>query len=209
MADKQATVYIVDQGQSMGECHNGRVESDLDFGMRYIWDAIATTMSAGKASWSIGVVGVRTDETNNPLEEDEGYQHISIMKHLGPMEMSHLRELQSRIRPSHSEDGDAISAIVVGVERVAEFTTLKTGKMGKYARKLVLVTNGLGTMDGEDIESIAERINECEIELVVMYVLSNWTLLSLMFLPRGIDFDDEEFGFVEEDKPALKVRDQS
>jgi hypothetical protein len=30
-----------------------------------------------------------------------------------------------------------------------------------------------------------------------------------MFLPRGIDFDDEEFGFVEEDKPALKVRDQS
>ena len=172
MADKQATVYIVDQGQSMGECHNGRMESDLDFGMRYIWDAITTTMSAGKASWSVGVVGVRTDETNNPLEGEEGYQHISIMKHLGPMEMSHLRELQSRIRPSHTEDGDTISAIVVGVERITEFTTLKTGKMGKYARKLVLLTNGLGTIDGEDIESIAERINEFETELVVMYVLS-------------------------------------
>lgn len=29
MADKQATVYVVDLGASTGECHNGRVESDV------------------------------------------------------------------------------------------------------------------------------------------------------------------------------------
>jgi len=41
MADKQATIYIVDLGASTGECHNGRVESDLDYGMRYVWDKLA------------------------------------------------------------------------------------------------------------------------------------------------------------------------
>lgn len=29
MADKQATVYIVDLGESMGASHNGRIESDV------------------------------------------------------------------------------------------------------------------------------------------------------------------------------------
>lgn len=45
MADKEATVYIIDVGQSMGEIRHGRDESDLDWSMRYIWDKIATTVS--------------------------------------------------------------------------------------------------------------------------------------------------------------------
>ncbi len=31
---KEATVYAIDLGSTMGECHSGRVESDLDYGMR-------------------------------------------------------------------------------------------------------------------------------------------------------------------------------
>jgi ATP-dependent DNA helicase 2 subunit 2 len=77
MSDKQATVYIVDLGSSIGECSSGRVESDLDYGMRYIWDKIATTMSANLKGWNIGVIGFRTDETNNPLDSD-GYKNISV-----------------------------------------------------------------------------------------------------------------------------------
>ncbi len=44
MADKEATVYIVDVGQSMGEKRNGRTESDLDWAMRYVWDRITSTV---------------------------------------------------------------------------------------------------------------------------------------------------------------------
>ncbi|KAL9005753.1 MAG: hypothetical protein Q9188_001464 [Gyalolechia gomerana] len=44
MAEKEATVYIVDVGASMGEKRNGRRTSDLDFAMTYVWDKITSTM---------------------------------------------------------------------------------------------------------------------------------------------------------------------
>ena len=75
---KQATMYVVDLGSTMGECHNGRTESDLDYGMRYIWDKIAITMAANLKGGNLGVIGFRTDETNNPLDDDEDYQNISV-----------------------------------------------------------------------------------------------------------------------------------
>ena len=44
MADKEATVYIVDVGLSMGEKHNRRRESDLEWAMHYVWDKITSTV---------------------------------------------------------------------------------------------------------------------------------------------------------------------
>lgn len=39
----------------------------------------------------------------------------------------------------------------------------------KYKRKIVLVTNGRGSMDADDVSQITEKIKADEIELVVMY----------------------------------------
>lgn len=44
MAEKKATVYIVDVGKSMAKCNGGRTITDLDWMMRYIWDKITTTV---------------------------------------------------------------------------------------------------------------------------------------------------------------------
>ena len=44
MADKEATVYIVDLGRSMREKRNGRDQSDLDYVMTYVWEKITTTV---------------------------------------------------------------------------------------------------------------------------------------------------------------------
>ena len=44
MADKEATVYVVDVGKSMGLKRNERNETDLNFALEYIWDKIATTV---------------------------------------------------------------------------------------------------------------------------------------------------------------------
>lgn len=93
---------------------------------------------------------------------------IATLKDLGPINMTHLTDLQNKIRPSSTEYGDAISAIVVAVEIIQKFTTLKGGKPGKYKRKIVLLTDGQGSMDGSDLEPIAARVNEFGIELVVM-----------------------------------------
>ncbi|KAI1384575.1 ATP-dependent DNA helicase II subunit 2 [Hypoxylon trugodes] len=185
MADKEATVYIVDLASSMGDCHNGRVESDLDWGTRYVWDKISTTVAASRKTWTVGVVGVRTDETNNPLYEEQGesYENISILQELGPMNLTSLHSLQGLIKPSDTEAGDSVSAIVVAIEMIEKFT-----KKLKYKRKIILVTNGEGSVDPDDTDDIAAKIKGCGIELVVL----------------GVDFDDREFGVKEEDKTDRK-----
>lgn len=197
MADKQATVYIVDQGASMAECHSGRVESDLDFAMKYVWDKICTTMAANRTTWSVGVLGLRTEDSENALynsEDDDAYEHITVHKELGPATVDDLTQLQTKLKTGETEAGDALSAVIIAIDMITRFTTLKTGKPGKYTRKIVLVTDGLGAIDdggdSEHVISTYKQLNECDIELVVL----------------GVDFDDLEFGFKEEDKPEHKVR---
>jgi len=165
MADKEATVYVVDLGESMADCHNGRDESDLDFGMRYVWDKISTTVAASRKTWTVGVVGINTDDTDNPQDTKglDGYEHISVLQGLGPMTMGSLRELRSSIRPSNCYGGDAISGVVVALTMIEEFT-----KKLKYTRRIILVTNGESPIDEDSSSDVADRLNASNIELVVM-----------------------------------------
>ena len=167
MADKEASVYIIDLGESMADCHNGRDESDLDWSMRYVWDKISTTVAANRKTWTVGVVGLGTDETNNPQDSEglEGYESISILQEIGPMTMTSLRDLRSKTKPSRSSGGDAISAIVVAMSMIDDFT-----KKLKYNRKIFLVTNSEAPMDDSEdsVDDVADKLNELNIELVVM-----------------------------------------
>ena len=44
MADKEAHVYVIDVGMSMSQKQHDRDLTDLDWGMQYVWDKIATTV---------------------------------------------------------------------------------------------------------------------------------------------------------------------
>ena len=44
VASKEATVYIVDVGKSMGRKENGRKQNNLDWSMQYILDKMTTTV---------------------------------------------------------------------------------------------------------------------------------------------------------------------
>ncbi|QSS63425.1 Ku family DNA helicase [Histoplasma capsulatum] len=150
MADKEATVYIVDVGKSMGECHNGRSISDLDWAMRYIWDKITTTVATGRKTATLGVIGLKTDgRLSSPI---------------------------------------SISSLILAIDMIVRYC-----KKLKYKRKIVLVTDGMGAMDIDGIDGIVSKINEENIELVIL----------------GVDFDDPEYGFKEEDKEPLKAKNES
>jgi ATP-dependent DNA helicase 2 subunit 2 len=149
----------------MADCHNGRDESDLDFGMRYVWDKISTTVAASRKTWTLGVVGLNTEDTDNAQDREglEGYEHISVLQDIGPTTMSSLRELRQLVQPSQSHSGDAISAIVVALSMIELFT-----KKLKYNRRIILVTNAESPIDDESLEDVANRLNDSNIELVVM-----------------------------------------
>lgn len=186
MADKESTVYVVDLGESMADCHNGRVESDLDFGMRYVWDKISDTVATSRKTWTIGFVGFNTDETENELADKdklEGYDNISVLQPIGPMSMTELRELRSKVQPSRSYGADPVSAAVVALKMLEKYNPKH-----KIKRRVILVTNGESNIDDEELDHIAAVFNEFKVELIVI----------------GIDFDDADYGFKEEDKSTNK-----
>lgn len=154
----------------MGDCHNGRSITDLEYGMQYVWDKMATIMSDNRKGDNVGVITLRTDGTKNDLADTgDEYSNITLLRNLGMLEMGDLQSLKETVTPSDTEEGDAISAIVVAGEAIAKFTTLKTGKPGSFVRKIILLTDGQGEMNGEDVASIAERLDELKIALTVMY----------------------------------------
>lgn len=163
MADKEATVFILDLGATMAELHSARTESDLDWSMRYVWDKITDIVAANRKTLCVGVLGLRTDETDNKLQEDDGYENISVIQELSQITMSGLRALQSSVKPSKTLSGDAVSAIVIAVDMIDTFT-----KKLKWIRKIVLVTDGRGEMDADDMADIAKKMNDSSIQLTVL-----------------------------------------
>ncbi|CAI4211802.1 unnamed protein product [Parascedosporium putredinis] len=189
MADKEAIVFIVDLGSTMTECNSGRTETDLDWSMRFVWDKISHIVSLNRKGLCVGVVGLRTEESNNFMGEDEGYEHISVLQGLGPMDMSSLKDLQKKVKPSSESMGDALSAVAIATHMITQFT-----KKLKYNRQIYLITDGLGPIDVDDndLKDISAELNDNGISLVVL----------------GVDFDDADYGVKEEDKPKIKAKNE-
>lgn len=190
MADKEATVYIVDVSRSMRKSRQGRNECDLDWAMKYVWDKIANTVASGRKQWTVGVVGLGTDGTENELGAEEGFEHISVLHPISQILMPDLRHLQTVIKPSSTNDRDAVSSLIIAVQLIIKYC-----KQLKYQRRIVLVTNGNGSMDTDPdtVNEIIKKLTKDNIELVVL----------------GVDFDDADYGFKEEDKTSLKRQNET
>ncbi|KAK5683781.1 ATP-dependent DNA helicase yku80 [Elasticomyces elasticus] len=183
MASKEATVYIVDCGSTMGEREYGRTQTNLDWAMEYVWDRITATIATGRKTAMAGIVGLRTDGTRHDLGDEDEYAHITVFQGIGQVLMSHVRRLRNELVVSSTEGGDAISALVVAIQMIA-----KECKKLKYERKIVLVTDARGPMQADDLADIITKLKEDDIKLVIL----------------GVDFDDAEYGFKEEMKDAAK-----
>ncbi len=140
--------------------------------MQYVWDKIAEIMSANRKTWTVGVLGFRTDETQNDLVND-GYDNICVLKDLGPMDFTSLEELRPKIVSNETEAGDAISAIVVAIEMIHKHTTLKTGKPAKVTRKLILLTDGQGNIEDDNIDVSRTHASILEAQRQVQYLSQN------------------------------------
>lgn len=76
MADKEATVYIVDVGEPMGKQHGKRTETDLEWAMQYVWDRITSTVRLSST-----LTSVQSHESNDPLQIATGRKtaHIGVV----------------------------------------------------------------------------------------------------------------------------------
>lgn len=187
MASKEATVYIVDVGSTMGERSHGRQGTNLDWALQYVWDRLTTSIATGRKTLFSGVVALRSDVTRNELGSEEQYEHIAVLQDLGQILMPEVRRLRKGLVVSHNGSGDAVSALVIAIQMIT-----RTCKKLQYIRKIVLVTDARAPMQTDDLSSITSKLKEDEIQLLVL----------------GVDFDDADFGFKEESKDPVKAENE-
>lgn len=189
MADKEVTVFVVDVARSMGQTHQGREQSDLDWSLQYVFDKIGGIVATGRKTLQVGVVAMGTDGTeNNHVQDDDSYKHISVLQPISQILVPDLQRLPTVLKPSNTNTRDVLSGIIVGLDLIT-----KHCKHLKYRKRLIVLTNGVGLMDADDIQATAEELNKNDIELVLL----------------GVDFDDAEYGFKEEDKAPEKAENET
>ncbi|GAA5967240.1 hypothetical protein JCM11641_000485 [Rhodosporidiobolus odoratus] len=80
-------------------------------------------------------------------------------------------------------DGDAFSALILGIETLGA-----NPKAAKYTKEICILTDGESEIDWDGLTGVVNQMNDKAISLTVV----------------GMDFDDEDVGFVEEGKSDVK-----
>lgn len=84
-----------------------------------------------------------------------------------------------------------LSALALAVQMISGATQGAKGNPLKYDRRIIIVTDGRGEIDTSDLDDITSKIKDpaAPVEVVLL----------------GVDFDDPDNGFKEEDKNSEKV----
>ncbi|KAG6820237.1 hypothetical protein H0H93_003600 [Arthromyces matolae] len=148
-----------------------------------------------------GVIVFGSESSNNIIHAaHDGYDHVSEYIPIGRPNVNTLSKLDELAATDIF--GDPIDALIVGIETQAQYLAKKK----TWTRKIVLVTDGESPIEVEDWEATAHKMNSCNINLTIVFVLSlhaNHPSIDCL-VNSGADFDDEEFGYTEPDKPKIK-----
>jgi ATP-dependent DNA helicase 2 subunit 2 len=153
------------------------------------------------------------------LSEEEAYHNIMVLLPIQQYEQSlyitpndarilmpQIGALKTLLTVQKTNKGDSIprsrrrlrlamSALIVGLDLIMKYC-----RHLKYIKNIILITDGRGVTDWSQVDDIAEQINREHIKLSILLPPTTAHPNS-----RGIDFDDPEYGFKEEDKSVTKV----
>ncbi|KAI6165394.1 SPOC domain-like protein [Pisolithus thermaeus] len=194
------TVFLVDISPSMGATRtvrqapgpNGEPRSvemtNLQWALQFVKLKIQEMIFHGRKTEQCGVIVFGSEETDNIVNEKHGgYEHVSEYIPICTPNARTLAKLDE-LEPSETA-GDAIDALIVGIETQDDYLERKR----TWTRKIVIVTDGASPLEIEDWEATVKRMSSLSISLTVV----------------GVDFDDDELQYHEEDKPAIKRANES
>ncbi|RHZ85510.1 hypothetical protein Glove_65g19 [Diversispora epigaea] len=182
MADKKCTIYIIDVGPTMWQKQRKFGGTGLDLAKKAVLTMLEAKVIAGLKSDVTSLIIVGSDETKNYMnDESGGYENISV---LYPIEQPKLPILRTVDELSQGNfHADVFDALILALGMITSHC-----RNLKYTKKIYLLTDGESDINKEDFGAVVEQINSSNIELNIL----------------GVDFNDEELGFVEENKSKTK-----
>ncbi|KAH7883997.1 SPOC domain-like protein [Phlebopus sp. FC_14] len=189
------TMFLVDISPSMGATRTiefsdgpgGEERSievtNLEWSLQFVKLKIQEMIFNGRKTDQCGVIVFGSEETDNIInEKNGGYEHVSEYIAIGQPNSGTLAKLDE-LRASETA-GDPIDALIVAIE--TQDTYLE--KKRTWTRKIVIVTDGASPIEIEDWEATVKKMASLGVALTVV----------------GVDFDDDELAYHEEDKPTIK-----
>ncbi|KAJ7585617.1 SPOC domain-like protein [Mycena floridula] len=157
--------------------------TNLEWSLQFVKLKIQEMIYNGRKTDKCGVIVFGHEETSNVLAKgDNGYENVLEYIPIDQPNADTLAKLDA-LRPSDVY-GDPIDALIVAIETQDKFL----GTKKTWTRKVALVTDGENPIEVEDWDLTCQKMNE----------------QNIIFTVVGIDFDDEEYGFEEEEKSDIK-----
>ncbi|KAJ7171774.1 SPOC domain-like protein [Mycena crocata] len=191
------TMFVIDIGPSMAKLRthdpegNELIEeiTNLQWGLQFVKLKIQEMIFNGRKTDKCGVVVFGSDKTRNILNKrmKEGYERVEEYIPIAQPNAATLAKLDA-LQPS-DEAGDPLDALIVAIETQDDHL----GSKKTWSRKMVLVTDGDNPIEVTDLPETINRINKLDIALTIV----------------GIDFDDEEFPYEEDDKSDIKAENEA
>ncbi|KAH8103255.1 SPOC domain-like protein [Phellopilus nigrolimitatus] len=170
-------MFLIDVSPSMAKLRrDSSVEmTNLQWSLQFVLLKIQEMIYHGRKTEQCGVVLFGTEGTDNIISNRSGgYDNVTEFIPIAQPNAATLAKIQA-LQPS-TVNGDPVDAIIY------------LGKKKTWTRRMVLLTDGENPIEVEDWELTVKKMNDLQIITSII----------------GIDFDDEEFGFEEEDKSNIK-----
>ncbi|KAJ7789458.1 ku80-like protein [Mycena olivaceomarginata] len=194
------TMFVVDIGPSMGRLRTHDPEgnelaqeiTNLEWGLQFVKLKIQEMIFNGRKTDQCGVIVFGSRKTRNILNKrmKEGYDRVLEYIPIAQPNAGTLARLDALEPPTKQETGCvALDAVIVAIETQDDHL----GSKKTWTRKLVLVTDGENPIEVDDEGATARKIKDLDIAVTVV----------------GIDFDDEEYPYIEEDKSHIKTENEA
>ncbi|KAJ7652019.1 SPOC like C-terminal domain-containing protein [Mycena polygramma] len=163
--------------------------TNLQWGLQFVKLKVQEMIFNGRKTDKCGVIVFGADRTRNILNKrmKGGYERVLDYIPIAQPNAGTLAKLDA-LEPS-DEAGDPLDAVIVAIETQDDHLASKR----TWTRKIVLVTDGENPIEVSDLPETIKRINDLEIAFTIV----------------GIDFDDEEFPYTEEDKSHIKAENET
>ncbi|KAF5356130.1 hypothetical protein D9756_004280 [Leucocoprinus leucothites] len=188
------TMFLVDTSPPMGTLKTvelpgpdgetiSKTMTHLEYVLQFAKLKIQEMIFNGRKTDQCGVITFGSEESDNMVHhKNGGYDNVEEYISIAQPNASTLTQLDE-LRPTKYM-GDAIDALIVGIETQAHYLQSKK----TWTRKIVLLTNAECPIEVEDWEAIVKKMDDLDISLTII----------------GIDFDDEELPFTEPNKTVHK-----
>ncbi|MCO5590245.1 hypothetical protein L7F22_044214 [Adiantum nelumboides] len=172
--------------------------SDLEWTMEFVSKKVQNSILSGLKTAKVHLALFGSLRTNNTLlkgnEDLQGYLGVDEI-FLPDQPTLHTLELVRCLRATTTQEepfpADPMDALVAAIASICDKTV--SGTTDTWTRTIYIITNAMGEMNTDGFADVQNRMINQKISVKVI----------------GVDFDDVEIGFEQEDKPKVKARNES